>query len=197
MNKENIGVFLDRDGTINIEVDFVRTPDQLQLIPGAAKAIRQLNDHGLATCIISNQSGIARGFLSEDDLVLIHDRLRQELAKEGARIDAIYYCPHHPTTGIAPYVRDCECRKPGTAMLQWGEKEFHLNLARSFVVGDRLGDIGAGKAVGATTVLVRTGYGEQAVLDAVTDGVNPDFIATDIVEAVQYILHTLEGRQQR
>lgn len=197
MSKENVGVFLDRDGTINVEVDFVRTPDQLQLIPGAAKAIRQLNEHGLTTCIISNQSGIARGLLSEDDLILIHDRLRQELAKEGARIDAIYYCPHHPTIGNAPYVRVCECRKPGTAMLQWGEKEFNLNLARSFVVGDRLGDIGAGKAVGATTVLVRTGYGEQAVPDSVADGVNPDFVAADVVEAVRYILHTLEGRQQR
>ncbi|MFN0158951.1 MAG: D-glycero-beta-D-manno-heptose 1,7-bisphosphate 7-phosphatase [Bacteroidota bacterium] len=194
MSTERIGVFLDRDGTINVEVDFVRTPDQLQLIAGAAQAIRRLNDLGVVVCVISNQSGIARGYLTEDDLGRIHERLSRNLKQEDAHVDRIYYCPHHPTEGIAPYVLECECRKPKAGMLRWAERDLGVDLSKSFLVGDRLGDIQAGKAVGATTILVRTGYGEMALRDNRIHTIPPDFIAADISEAVEYILNTLKGR---
>jgi D-glycero-D-manno-heptose 1,7-bisphosphate phosphatase len=193
LTTDRIAAFLDRDGTINEEVDFLRTPDQLRLIPGAAAAIRALNDRGIFTCVISNQSGVARGFLNEDDLVPIHSRLEQELERDHARLDRIYYCPHHPTEGRPPYNVTCECRKPGTGMLQRGARELGIHLGGSFVVGDRIVDIQAGRAVGATTVLVLTGYGTTALEECRREGVVPHLTAPSIVEAVEFILSTIEG----
>jgi len=181
-------VFLDRDGTINEEVDFVRTPDQLVLIPGAGGAIRKLNRAGLLTCVISNQSGVGRGLYTEDDLTLIHARLAEELKKEKAMLDRIYYCPHHPTEGVPPYNIACACRKPSPGMLLAAQREFQVELTHSTVVGDRSVDILAGRAVGARTVLVLTGYGRQAVEDCASLGVRPDHTVASIVEAVEVIL---------
>lgn len=185
-------VFLDRDGTINEEVEFIRTPDQLTLIPGASNAIRRLNEAGLPVCVISNQSGIARGFLTEEDLVEVHARLRDELAAGGAFVDRLYYCPHHPTAGRPPYDTRCDCRKPAPGMLRQGERELGIDLSASFVVGDRIVDIGAGKAVGATTILVLTGYGAGTLEECRRDGVAPDHIAASLTEAVDHILASLQ-----
>ncbi len=181
-------VFLDRDGTINEEVDFVCSPEELRLIPGAARAIHRLNASGLVTCVISNQSGIARGLLTEEDLVQIHARLERDLLVEGARLDRIYYCPHHPTEGTPPYDITCACRKPATGMLEAGREEFSIDLERSFVVGDRLADIGAGKSAGAQTILVLTGYGKNTLEKCRETGVAPDRILPSLAEAVEYIL---------
>lgn len=188
------GVFLDRDGTVNEEVDFLTDPDQLRLIPGAGAAIRSLNRRNLPVCIISNQSGVARGFLSEEDLGPIHARLREALAADGAAVDRIYYCPHHPTEGIAPYRTACECRKPGTGMLLQGARELGLDTRRSFVVGDRIVDVQAGKAVGARTVLVLTGYGARSVEECRAAGVQPDHVAPSLSGAVDFILASLTTR---
>jgi len=190
-----IAVFLDRDGTLNEEVEFVRTPEELRLIPGAAGAVRTLNALGVITCIISNQSGVARGIITEADLVPVHAKLKDELRKEGARLDAIYYCPHHPTEGIPPFRIDCECRKPGPGMLLRARGEFTLDLGRSFVVGDRLADIQAGKAVGATTVLVLTGYGTVTAGECRQEQVVPDCIAPSIVEAVRFVQEQISKEQ--
>lgn len=181
-------VFLDRDGTINEEVDFVRTADQLALIPGAGSAIRTLNRSGFLTVVISNQSGVARGFLTEEDLMVIHTRLTDELARQDAHLDRIYYCPHHPTEGIPPYRSVCECRKPAPGMLRAGELELGIDLSRSYVVGDRLGDVLVGQAVGATSILVLTGYGRTALDEASREQVTPDFVVPSIAEAVQIIV---------
>lgn len=191
------GVFLDRDGTINEEVDFLRTPDELHLIPGAGRAVQRLNGLGLVTCVISNQSGVARGYLSEADLIPIHARLQAELGKEHARVDRIYYCPHHPLEGLAPYNIDCECRKPKPGMLLNGAREFGIDLTSSFVVGDRVGDIQAGRSVGAATILVLTGYGLQARDECRRDGIMPDRIVPSIVEAVEFIAEQCKGRSDR
>ncbi|MBX2991840.1 MAG: D-glycero-beta-D-manno-heptose 1,7-bisphosphate 7-phosphatase [Bacteroidetes bacterium] len=187
------GVFLDRDGTLNIEVDYLRTPDELRLIEGAAASVRRLNNAGLVTCVISNQSGVARGFLTEADIVPIHAKLRAELAHEGATLDGIYYCPHHPTAGIAPYNVDCDCRKPKPGMLIRASKEFNLDLKRSFVVGDSVVDIQAGIAVGATTILVQTGYGKQSLLTCREQNIPIEHVAESIVEATEFILDKRKG----
>jgi len=181
-------VFLDRDGTINEEVEFVCSPDELRLIPGAARAIRRLNGSGLLTCVISNQSGVARGFLTEEDLRHVHEKLERDLLREDARVDRIYYCPHHPTEGRPPYNVSCACRKPATGMLQAGREEFSIDLERSFVVGDRVADIGAGKAAGAQTILVLTGYGKKTLEECRETGLTPDKILPSLAEAVEYIL---------
>jgi D-glycero-D-manno-heptose 1,7-bisphosphate phosphatase len=188
-----IAVFLDRDGTLNEEVNFVRAAEELEMLPGAAASVRALNERGIIVCIISNQSGVARGFFSEQDLVPIHEKLERELGKEGARIDHIYYCPHHPTEGKPPYNVVCSCRKPGIGMLQQAAKDFDLNLQRSFVVGDRIVDIQAGRNAGATTILVLTGYGPHALEECREEGVVPDHIAVDIAEAAKIIMQRTNG----
>lgn len=196
MNEGRTAVFLDRDGTLNDEVDFVRSPAELRLIPGAAAAVRRLNDAGLVTVMISNQSGIARGYLTEEILGTIHEKLLAGLAEEGARLDALYYCPHHPDGPVEAYAVPCSCRKPLPGMLVRGAGEFGLELGSSFVVGDSAVDILAGKAVGATTILVLTGYGRRAVQDERLADVQIDHVVEDLPSAVERILEILEDRRR-
>lgn len=194
MSGQRIGVFLDRDGTLNNEVNYIRSPDELELIPGAASAVRKLNDKGFAVCVISNQSGIARGYLSEGDLIPIHARLRDELMREGATLDRIYYCPHHPIEGRAPYNVECDCRKPKPGMLQRAARELALDLQRSFVIGDSVVDIEAGNSVGACTILVQTGYGKKTLQTCTEKNIPIHFVADSIVDAADYIIEQVEGR---
>lgn len=187
------GVFLDRDGTINEEVDFLRTASELRLIDGAAEAIRRLNDAGVPVCVISNQSGVGRGYLTEDDLSVIHQQLEVDLGRSGARLDRIYYCPHYPE-GNSPYNIMCDCRKPKPGMLLRGIREFDLDATQSFVVGDRGVDILAARAVRATAILVLTGYGKSALEECTKEGIIIDYVAQTISDAVTYILQQLQGR---
>jgi D-glycero-D-manno-heptose 1,7-bisphosphate phosphatase len=196
VSRGRVAVFLDRDGTLNEEVDYVRTPDDLHLITGAGEAVRKLNDRGLVVCVISNQSGVARGYLDEKDLVAVHAKLEHDLARSGASIDRIYYCPHHPTDGIPPYNIVCECRKPKTGMLERGAVEFGIDLGHSFVVGDSIVDMQAGKTANATTVLVLTGYGTTARDQCAGNGIHVDHVAPTIVEAIDFVLNTLDGEKK-
>ncbi|MBI4534932.1 MAG: D-glycero-beta-D-manno-heptose 1,7-bisphosphate 7-phosphatase [Ignavibacteriae bacterium] len=184
-------MFIDRDGTLNEEMDFIRTPDDLKLINGAAASVRKLNERGLATVVISNQSGVARGYLTEEDLARIHEKLIQELSREGASVDRIYYCPHHPTDGNAPYNNDCECRKPKPGMLKRAEKDLGIDLRKSFVVGDSVVDMQAGAAVGATTILVLTGYGKNTNEERKRGNISVDVVVESIQEAVDHILQKI------
>lgn len=194
---DRVGVFLDRDGTLNVEVDYLRSPDELQVISGAPAAVARLNRYGFITCVISNQSGVARGLLTEDDLAVIHARLEEEFRAGGATFDRIFYCPHHPTEGIAPYNVDCACRKPKPGMLLQGAKEFGLDLNMCFVVGDSVVDMQAGNAVGATTILVQTGYGTKSLQTCTEQGIPVAFVAPTIVEAVDFILDYERRRTNR
>ena len=155
-------VFLDRDGTINHEVHHLRRVEQLELLDGAAEAIRLLNDAGIRVIVVTNQAAIGRGLLTESGLEDIHVALRALLEERGARIDAIYSCPHHPTEGVGTYRVECECRKPKPGSLQRATQELDVILGSAFMVGDKCSDLEAGRAVGCRTVLVRTGYGSQA-----------------------------------
>ncbi len=184
MKPQEVGVFFDRDGTINVDLDYLADPDKLQLIPGAAKAIKEANELGVRVFVITNQSGVARGLYREEDVLAVHHRLERVLKDSGARIDALFYCPHHPDYGIAPYRKVCKCRKPSTGMLREAQKSFGIDLRASFVVGDKCTDVKTGKNAGCGTVLVLTGYGATESDDC---GAEADFVAQDIYDAWKYI----------
>ena len=193
MKVDKVGLFFDRDGTLNSELDFLSRPEELQLIPNAARAIREANEFGVRVFIITNQSGIARGLFTETDLVAVHKRLIAMLAHEGARVDAIYYCPHHPEYGQTPYKKACNCRKPKPGMLRKAAKEFGVNLSQSFVIGDRCIDMQAGKAAGCKTAMVLTGYG-VVEREECRDARTVDFIASDAYEAWLHVKEILAQR---
>jgi D,D-heptose 1,7-bisphosphate phosphatase len=158
-------VFVDRDGTINEEAGYLDRMEKLRLIPGAAEAIRLINASGMKAVVVTNQSGIARGFFTESILAEIHMRLGEMLRAEGASLDGIYFCPHHPTEGRGDYLRACACRKPEPGLLLRATAELGLDPDRSYMVGDTLKDIEAGTRAGARGVLVRTGYGAEAAAE--------------------------------
>ena len=185
-SNNNIGIFLDRDGTINVEIYFLKNPDELALIPGAAQAIREMNALGVKVFVITNQSGIARGYLTEEDLHLVNKRLVELLQQENAFLDAIYYCKHYFEES-APAEEKCTCRKPNIGMLQQAEKEFGIDLKKSFVVGDRFVDVNAGKNAGAISILVRTGYGEESLQWAIDNNISVDCVANNLYDAWQRI----------
>ncbi len=147
-------VLLDRDGVINDNAHPVNAPDDMHLIPGAAAAIRSLNEAGLRVAVVTNQGGIASGFMTEDDLDAVHRRMVDLLAAEGAHVDGIYYCPHHPEGTVAKYATECPDRKPETGMLRRAREELGIDLATSVLVGDAWTDIVAGNAAGCLTILV-------------------------------------------
>jgi D,D-heptose 1,7-bisphosphate phosphatase len=190
--QKNIAVFLDRDGTICEEVGYLSSPEQIRLISGAGEAIRLLNEHGLKAVVVTNQSGIARGFFSEERLGEIHRELCRQIRAEGAFLDAIYFCPHHPTEGEGPHRRPCDCRKPASGLILRAASELGIDLKRAYCVGDRLADLKCGMRVGAKGVLVLTGYGkEESSLIGDDPGRRPSSVAADLREAVQWILKDL------
>lgn len=178
-------VFLDRDGTINVEVNYLHRAADLTLLPGAAEAIARLNTAGFFVVVVTNQAGIARGFYTEEDMHALHKHLSEALGIHGARVDAWYFCSHHPD-----FTGSCACRKPAPGMLLAAAQEHGLDLARSWLIGDSAGDIGAGTAAGCRTILVRTGYG--AALEASwregSAGTRPETVVDGLLEAVAYIL---------
>ncbi|MFA6541904.1 MAG: HAD family hydrolase [Bacteroidota bacterium] len=182
--QNDFAVFVDRDGTINVDVDFLSSPDQLELIPRSAEAIRQLNLLNIPVIVITNQSGIARGLYSEDDLRTIHRAMDSLLEQHGASVTDYFYCPHHPNEGIPPYVKECECRKPKPGMLLQAAKKFGFDLQRSFVVGDKCIDVQTGRAVNATSIQVATGYGTGEKEQCRTER---DYYGIDLFDAVQFI----------
>jgi D-glycero-D-manno-heptose 1,7-bisphosphate phosphatase len=183
-------VFLDRDGTIIEEVGYLDRPERVELFPWTIDAIRVLNQAGLAVVLVSNQSGVARGFFTESVVDAVHQRLSDLLAEGGARIDAYYYCPHHPDGKLPQYSQKCGCRKPGRGLVDRAEKELGIDPARSFVVGDRWLDVALGRAVGARSVLVRTGYGAGEELKPLPD-VAADAVVDNLIAASSWILGRL------
>jgi D-glycero-D-manno-heptose 1,7-bisphosphate phosphatase len=190
---KEFAVFVDRDGTINIDVDFLSSPDQITLIPRSAEAIRELNDAGIPVVVMTNQSGIARGLYSEEDLHAIHRAMDGLLGAAGASVLEYFYCPHHPTDGVAPYVQDCDCRKPKPGMLLQAERKYGFDLGRSFVVGDKCVDVMAGRSVGATSIQVATGYGAR---ERTACTAQRDHFCDDLYDAVQYIKQRLVERER-
>ena len=183
-------VFLDRDGTINREVSYLAHPDQLELLPGAAEGLRCLRQAGLCLVVVTNQAGVARGYLNEEDVHHIHERLQDMLRERGAGVDAFYYCPHHPD-GYGVYRKACPDRKPGTGMFERAAKDMYLDLARSFVVGDNVTDVLPGIQLGCRTILVRTGHGQSLLDAAALEHVPVNHVAHTLQDAADWILRHL------
>lgn len=179
--------FLDRDGTINIDRVYINDPRLVELIPGAARAIRRAREAGYKIVVVTNQSGVGRGIIDPNVLPAIHRHLDELLAKEGAKIDRYQICVHAPQ-------EQCDCRKPRTKLVEDAAKEMHLDLENSVFVGDKLTDVATGKnAQVGSSILVRTGKGQQEEIMAqltprLDPAETPDFVADDLAEAVDWVL---------
>jgi D-glycero-D-manno-heptose 1,7-bisphosphate phosphatase len=190
-------VFFDRDGTLNEEVGHVDDAARFRVYPFAGRAVREINEAGLLAIVVTNQSGVGRGIFAEDLVARVHQQLGHELRTAGARLDRIYYCPHHPEAEIAAYRQQCACRKPSPGMLQQAAVEFGIQLQRSFVVGDRYVDMEMAHRVGAASVLVMTGFGQTEWEQEQSRWPQPpDHVAANVYEAVQWIRGRLADEER-
>ena len=202
--KKQAAVFLDRDGTINEEVGYLDQPEKLRMIPGAARAIQLINESGMKALVVTNQSGVARGFFDEAMVQAIHARMQEILRRDGAWIDRFYYCPHHPTHGQGRYLQDCPCRKPAPGMLLKAAEDLNLSLEDSYIVGDTMNDIEAGARAGVRGVLVQTGYGGDFAARLAHSGFGaagdtlcrPMHVAGTIEDAVRWIFDDSSGAKR-
>lgn len=181
-------VFLDRDGTLNVEKDYLYRVEDFEFVPGAPEAVRQLNRAGLLVVVVTNQSGVARGYYTEEDVHILHGHIAQELERSGARVDAWLYCPHHPS-GRGSYGLPCTCRKPLPGMLLEAARRMDIDLEASIMIGDKRADVEAARAAGCRPILVRSGYG------AVEEAELPPGVAVfdDLAAAVGFLLGNADG----
>ena len=178
-------IFLDRDGTINEEVGYLSSLAQLMLYPQAARAIKMINVSGMKSIVVTNQSGVARGYFTAALVADVHMKIQSLLGPHQAHLDAFYYCPHHPE-GQGIYRQECNCRKPEPGMLLTAAQDIGIDLGRSYLIGDTRKDMQAGLKAGAKAVLVRTGYGREAEAECSDIGLN--YVADDILAAVIWIM---------
>lgn len=192
-SKPRPAVFLDRDGTVNEQMGYINHISRFHLLPNAAQAIRMLNEKNIPVVVVSNQSGLARGYFPVELLNAVHEKMNGLLAEEGASLDGVYYCPHHPEAKEEIHRLDCSCRKPKTGMLLQAAEELDLDLSKSFLVGDRWSDVKCAINAGCTPVLVLTGYGrgDQLYIGPGQE-VQPSFTAEDLLEAVEWILQSID-----
>lgn len=175
-------IFLDRDGTLNSDPGYIKSPDLLELFPGVPEALAKLKRAGARLILVTNQSGIARGFLSHDDLAAIHTKLSHILDRAGASLEAIYFCPHHPDDG-------CACRKPNRGMIDQAVRERRVNLERAYVIGDHVRDIELAKRVGVRSILVTTGtIRPQEIEELKASAAAPEWVASSLTDAVDWVL---------
>lgn len=183
-------VFLDRDGTINEEVHYLHRPEDLHLLPGVPDALRMLKKEGFTLIVVTNQAGVARGYYTCREVEMLHECLNRQLREAGGAIDAFYYCPHHPEFGIGEYKVVCHCRKPDTGLFEMAERDFAVDKAHSYMVGDKELDMQAGHNYGVESILVGTGYGAEQKRAAGEQGRGPfyDYYAADLPAAAEYII---------
>ena len=189
-NGGRVAVFLDRDGTLIEEVGYLDRPERVELFPWSVDAIRALNRAGVRVVMLSNQSGVARGFFDEATVDRVHARIAELLQGGGAVIDAYYYCPHHPDGKVAAYARVCDCRKPARGLVDRAARELGVEPQRSFIVGDRWLDVALAQTVGARGILVRTGYGLTEETRP-PSGLSADTIVDNLIAAVSWVLRNL------
>jgi D-glycero-D-manno-heptose 1,7-bisphosphate phosphatase len=189
-NVKRAAVFLDRDGTLIRDVKYLCAVEQIEILPGAAAALLLLRAHGFKLVVVTNQSAVARGRLSELDLQAIHAEIMERLGRDGAVLDAIYYCPHHPTEGLGDFRRICECRKPKTGMIERAARELDLDPKLSYVVGDKWTDIELAQGAGATGIFI----GRDDAKNGAVAGLEVPLVA-DLRQAAEWIVgHSPSGR---
>ncbi len=186
-------IFLDRDGTLNEEVNYLHRKEDLVLLPGVAEALGALKRAGYRLVVVTNQAGIARGYYGEDEVVSLHAYMNELLAPQGAQIDHFFYCPHHPEHGIGIYKKACHCRKPETGMFEMAEQYYEIDKEHSWMIGDKKIDVEAGRNYGVHTILIGTGYGAEERAEAEEnlhegESLPWDFYADTLLEAVEEIL---------
>ena len=189
-------IFVDRDGTLSHEVGYVNHLSRFRLFPFAASAVRAINNSGFLAVVVTNQAGVARGYYPESLVHEVHDALRSELSGGGARLDGVYVCMHHPSVGEPPYRLDCDCRKPKPGLVLRAAADLDIDVKRSYVIGDREGDLELAWNVGARGVLVKTGYGLGELRNRAPQWPRqPDMVAEHLLEAVQRIVaESKDGR---
>ncbi len=185
-------VFLDRDGTINEQMGYINHISRFVLLPGVGQAIRKLNDRNIPVIVVTNQSGLARGYFPPALLDEVHAKMKQQLADDGARIDGLYICPHHPEAKEEKYRKTCNCRKPKTGLLEQAALDLDLDLTKSFMVGDRWSDLKCGVKAGATSILALTGYGrgDQQYIGPQQE-IQPAMVAEDLNAAIDWIIEQM------
>jgi heptosyltransferase-2 len=177
-----VTVFLDRDGMLNIDSGYLKSPDDLTVLPGVGAALAKLKQAGARLIVVTNQSGVGRGYFTSKDLEAIHSKLRLVLAEDGVTLDGLYFCPHHPDDR-------CNCRKPARGMVDRALAELHVDLSRAYVVGDSARDVELARQVGAKGLLVMTGpSGAEALADLMARDLSPDHVAEDLSQAVEWII---------
>ena len=182
-------LFMDRDGTISEEVGYVNHPARFRLFPYTAAAIKLLNENGWLAIVVTNQAGVARGYFSEDVIIQIHEQVQRDLQNASAKLDAIYYCAHHPSVGEPPYRLDCDCRKPRTGLIDRAAADFQIDLGRSWMVGDRYGDVELARNAGLHSAFVLSGYGRgEWEYQRGSWQIEPELVAEDLLEAVKTIV---------
>ena len=189
-------VFLDRDGTIIKEVDYLSRLQDVELLPQAGEAIARLNQQQIPVILVSNQSGVARGKFSKSFVVETHHYLQEILAHKGAHIDDFFFCPHHPEFGIAPYKKVCDCRKPAPGLLYEAADRHQLDLSKSYVIGDKLIDVELALRIGGQGILVETGYGKSEKEKIRESKVIPNFIVNNLYNAVSWILQRMKTQRK-
>lgn len=181
-------VFLDRDGTLVADAHYASRPEQIRLLPGAGAAVAALNRAGFLVVVLTNQSGVARGYFSEKNLEAMHAKLSSDLALHGARLDAVHYCPHHPDGKPGPLAVACDCRKPAPGMLFRAIRELRIDPSRSYVVGDAVRDLFPGTGLPLCRLLVLTGRGRESLEETRRGSLQPDHVAQDLAAAAAWIL---------
>jgi histidinol-phosphate phosphatase family domain/HAD-superfamily hydrolase, subfamily IIIA len=182
-------VFMDRDGTISEEIGYVNHPTRYRVFPYSAEAVRLLNENGWLAVLVTNQAGVARGYFTEDIIGAVHGVLTDALSNQAAHLDAIYYCAHHPSVGEPPYRLDCDCRKPKPGLIQRAAADLDIELAGSWMIGDRYSDIELARNAGVHAAFVLSGYGRgEWEYQRASWKHEPDLVAEDLLEAVRKIV---------
>lgn len=187
-------VFLDRDGTLNEDAGYPVQYSQIKIYAFSFEAVRRLNQAGWPVIVLTNQSAVGRGMLSEEDLRLLHKKIEEAFAEQRARLDAFYYCPHYEHAPAPRYRGPCSCRKPNPGLALQAAADFGLDLERSYMVGDKVEDILLGLQIKATPLLVLTGHGQISLVELQARGIQPAFLARNLLEAVDWILEREKGR---
>lgn len=182
-------IFLDRDGTINKEVNYLHKIEEFEILPSVIEGLQALQDKGFLLIIVSNQSGIARGYFTEEDLNVLNRNILSILREKGIIINDVLCCPHLEDGIVPEYTKVCNCRKPKPGLLYRAQQKYNINLASSYMIGDKLSDIETGKNAGCSTILVRTGYG---MIEEQKENNHSDFIADNLIDAARWIIRNEE-----